>query len=335
MTIRWIEGFELNVPEGANSLKEKYQEAPFFGGYVAEGHYFGNSSRGAQLRTPSFGLENTFTVGVDIYLATQPSEVVDHELRFLRYDLEQCRVELADSGPGWTVAVKRGATTLATASSEEFELNAWHYLEVQVTPSTSGSYSVRVNGETILSGSSANLAATGFTKADVVEFNLNGRVDHIYITDDTGARNTSFLGPQVIEGLEPDEDGTTTDWDKSTSTLDHHEILNWQNNPDMDYVSADTPGTEELLGVQDIKFIEAEIKCIALLAGLFQSGIGTRTLKGLFKQKGEDVSTLTEKTLLGNAAKYILGVEEQNTREDRGWQKRDINEGQFGEELES
>lgn len=144
--------------------------------------------------------------------------------------------ETKPGGFYWRMQVRRGATVLAT-SDKLFEMQQWYYIEVKATirTGTNGSFEMRwwtpfssaavtdTFGGASITG--INTASQGTDGADRIRISFNtspttGSTDPIYFDDmyfcdNTGSLNNDYLGRQIMEGLVPNGNGNSIDWDLS------------------------------------------------------------------------------------------------------------------------
>jgi len=118
---------------------------------------------------------------------------------------------------------RSSSTTVATSANNVFNLNEWHYLEWQTVldSSTGGSYELRIDGVTVLSGTGVATSANSTpTNTGILLFNQNGTdgsienqmlFDDWYVCDGTGAVNNDFLGPINVYRQPLQAAGTNTD----------------------------------------------------------------------------------------------------------------------------
>jgi hypothetical protein len=336
MSLRWIEGFELfaYTPAVSNpAFKDKYQGSILVYGGV--GHRFGNCARlgGGELRPRAFSSNNTWVVGVDMKF-DHTGMVGGTKLILADGANEQCRIELEVSGSGWVAKFYRGATEVE-ATSRVMNVDQWYYLEFKATvhPS-SGSYELRIDGETLLSGS-GNTADQGTAGADEVALQGSGWMDHIYILDGDGDMN-SFLGPQVVEGVFPNADGDVTDFSLGGSGTAHYDRVNEEPQPDdTDYTYSDNAGDEDLFEFENLDKTGDEINGVALVLAVLLAAADSRTFKGRYRTPGGDGYSFALDTIDWDSLREVLQIKDENPDTGLPWYKDDVDDGQFGVELES
>jgi hypothetical protein len=110
------------------------------------------------------------------------------------------------------------------------------YLELKVViHDTTGSYEIRINGQTLVSQTNIDTKLTSDANVDRIRFgtfNSTGsgsdegnRITDLYVCDDSGSVNNTFLGPVRVLSLHPDADGDDEDWTLSSGT-DSYALVN-------------------------------------------------------------------------------------------------------------
>jgi len=236
MAIRWIEGFEVASSEF--TMSRIYDDVQVTGSIsTVAGRQGGRIlNEEISLRTKALvgAASNTWTSGIEFYKASTNALNVDApRIAFFNGADEQIRCEIIPfvvpsavrSENGYKLAVKRGATTLAT-SNEFWTYNAdredYRYIEfsVVIADGVGGSFSAKVSeiaGAVVTTDVTWDAANTGIdtqeqvaTGADRCELNTgsnNPRLDNWYVSDDA-----TFQGPLYVQGYLPSVDGDTTDW---------------------------------------------------------------------------------------------------------------------------
>ena len=177
----------------------------------------------------------------------------------------------ADSSPYYNFSIKvasdgkisacgGGNTLLATTANPVLATNTWHYLEAKVVcHDTTGSYEVRLDGQTILSGSSVDTRGTGDSRYALFQLqNYYQCIDDIYICDTDGTINNDFLGRVVIEGILPNADGDSTDWTPASGSDNYAMVDDIPPDDDTSYVESGTEGDEDLYDYADLSTITME-----------------------------------------------------------------------------
>jgi hypothetical protein len=116
------------------------------------------------------------------------------------------------------VIVKRNTTTLEN-TGYNLPVGEWFYLEFKSTiHNSTGSYEVKVNGNTIGSGSGVDTQATGNAYINLIQWSMFGIgasthwIDDVYIFDDSGSFCNDFVGDVHVEAKFPTGVGYITQW---------------------------------------------------------------------------------------------------------------------------
>lgn len=285
MSVLLIEGFETD--RSSTYLGRRYDAAVGWG-TDQTGRLQGSSMQGASnsvLRTRSFGLKSTLTFAFAFQYTSSISSPSNPQIVFRRGLTEQCRLQIEGvTSSTFRWVLKRGATTIDTSSST-FATNIWHYFELEVTfNTTTGSYELRHNQVDVMSGTGANTAGSGSNDADVLDLqvlNASTRWDDMYLIDDAGTINNSFLGDSVIEGRLPTGDGTLSQWTRSEGAQTFALLDDPADSPapnatqDAELVSSATVGQIDFLTFDPLTFIEGTIHAIQLMASARLDTLGT------------------------------------------------------------
>jgi len=294
MTLKFMEGFE-NYTDG-DCIKRKWalfsSIATFPTGRLQGISIRTSGSSQSTYRTRSLGLQNTWTVGFGLRYIT--SAVNDETLTFplivKRGVTEQIRFQWKKgTGNTFKFDVYRGATLLGSTS--DFVSQSWHYFEFEFTLDTvNGAIEVRHNTVVDLSlPGPIDTADSGLAGADVMEmtFEKTGahEVDDIYILDDQGSLNNSFLGDSVVEGRVPTSDSTPLDWSLDNgvgSFTNHYEALDSKSctgSFNNQFIFSATVSDQDLLAFNSLSFITGQIHGIQVNSDARLDTTGTREFK--------------------------------------------------------
>jgi hypothetical protein len=147
---------------------------------------------------------------------------------------------------GYTAAgeiyILSGVTPIDTSIESVTYGNTWHHLEAKIFfDNTTGTYDIKLNGSTILSGGPVDTLGSNDANVDYVAFsNTFELIDDLYVLNTDGSINNDFLGVDTrIKLLLPNADGTHTDWTPSTG-VDHYAVVDENPETLSDYVSSGT-----------------------------------------------------------------------------------------------
>lgn len=147
-------------------------------------------------------------------------------------------------GVGGTLYIFRnGGTTLVGTVHNALLHDVWHYLEVKVDCSNSGSLTIKVDGVQVFTISSTDFL---HTTTDISGVMLAGNHDNFWwedviIMDGSGGSFNDFMGDMRFECSVPDADGSTTNWTASSGTrVSCIDDALGSYNDDTDYISSST-----------------------------------------------------------------------------------------------
>ena len=255
---------------------------------------------GAQLSVGNSA--RTGVVGFALRCATLPS--VDSALvAFIEGGTDHVNLYLLTTG---AIRVRRGSSVLNTSVSTPITGATYVFVECAVNlHDTTGSYDVRVNGASVVSGSGVDTqnALTGIWNG--VRLWGGGApsgtwdVDDLYVADDT-----TFRGDHRIVCVLPSTgNGTNTAWTPSTGT-DHGALVDDASPNTSDYVTSSSAGAVDsynfpavgvagtVAGVQQSLYCKAEVAGVRLLKP--QSVIGGISYDGTGALLPADWTYLTE-----------------------------------------
>jgi hypothetical protein len=253
-------------------------------------------------------VENTWIVGFGYFAAGTVGTTVT--IMDAAAAAQLSLVFAAGTSPGaFTIAVKRGVTTLAT--SVEISAGAWHFIELKATIRTgvNGSYELVVDGVSLLSASGINTANTAADGASVMQFNWGGGAgtgfDDIYVCDGSGGIHDDFLGDKVVLGILPTADGAATDWVPSTGT-DHFAMVDdLASTPvDSDYNQSNVDGDIDLYEFGNLTEMATDgtLDAVVVFPSIAMLSTGSREVKVRVRASGgstadSDTITVSSKTI--------------------------------------
>lgn len=148
--------------------------------------------------------------------------------------------------PTGTIRITRGASTLvAETTGFTLSINAWHFVQIRMNLQTSGSYELRVNGKTIISGS-GNLQALGSAGADGWIFPSGYRIANLIVYSTVGANPNTFTPETRIYADLANADGSVSGWTRSGGSANFDRINEQPNNGDTSYNSAGSAVLDDL-----------------------------------------------------------------------------------------
>jgi len=191
---------------------------------------------------------------------------------------------------------RRGTGTIlasGTPSSGAIIAGLFYYIEFKCTISNTGSFEVRVEGETIMSEPSIDTQNGGganyfeVTLVEVANITETHRFDHFYICDGTGGVEDDFLGPHLVDNFLASGPGNASEFTAVPAVSNE---LNVDDNPpddDTSYNHSDVIGDQDLYDI-DISSLPAGNTIVAgsLEFMIRKSNLQGRSCKTLVRAGG-------------------------------------------------
>lgn len=308
MTLRWIESFDIDF--NSTNWPRKYENTS--GAFSTSAGLFSPLAAVSQsggsvpiFRTKDLTAQRTWFIGIRIKPQTISAE---QKICILQNGAnEQISLYLVPGSAGKTkLRVKRGSTTLGTTSSE-FANGFWIYVEwkgVLDTGASDGSTQIRVNENVELTVSGADTTNDAAGTANKVQFELRTDsqqwlADDIYIADDQGARNNTYLGDSVVEGKKPNANGNRNQWTANGGS-NHYDRVNESVTDDDTsylYVTNTQDGKVELFGIEDITQITGSVYGVQISYQLRMDSSGTDKARLIFRSGGGSEATGSDQTV--------------------------------------
>lgn len=274
--LRWLESFDH---ASAAHYAQKYD---YFGAAIDAAGRNGSCAKA----TPAFpNIKKTFdnqatwTVG---FAFQRPNAATDKIVGLLDGTTEQ--LVLNYDATLYRLEIKRGSTVLAATASGSLLAGVWYYLEFNATiHNTAGSYELRVNGETKLSGINQNTrnGTNNYANAIWMLGSQYSWIDDWYVCD-----GTEFLGDIKVVNVRPVAAGFYTQWTPSAGQ-------NWQNvdevpaNDDTDYNATDVADNIDTYNLQDVT-LTGSVKGALLSLRVRKDDAGTRTVAAVCRSAATD-----------------------------------------------
>lgn len=246
-----------------------------------------------------------------------------------------------------TLTLVRGSFNTGTdlgTTSAGISTGAFYYIEVKVVLATgaTGSYEIRVNNTTVLTGSSVQTANSGTTNWSVLRMFSDATVNHLatgnwivddlYLLDGSTGVNNDFLGDgRCMMELPNTGNGANAAWTPSTGT-DHGALVD-ENPPNTsDYNSSNTAGQRDTY-VYPALGVTGTVKMVQTCLYTKKSDAGARTIAPVHRISGVnyDGAAVSPSTSVG----YLLQVYDQSPATAAAWTVSEIDGAETGIKLVS
>ena len=225
-----------------------------------------------------------------------------------------------------------GSGLLATASLGLLA-GQEYYIEFSATISdAAGAFELRVNNETVASGTSVDTKASSNATSSVVRIGngslstVFGIVDDYYCTDGSGSEDVGFLGECRVDEAVPTGDGANTAFTTSTGT-DHYALVD-ESTPDDDtsYVQ-DTAG-KDTFTFPALAFTPDEILAVGIRWCAKKNDAGARTLAPVVRPDVTD--DVGDAQALSTSYAWYLGWHRENPDTVAAWEVAEVDATEVG-----
>lgn len=257
----------------------------------------------------------------------------------------QCSVNIQTD---MKINVRRGNTgsgTIIATSTNAIAYGAYHYFEVAITVhNTAGTIDVRWDGVNVpgltgltsqntrngtnnygnrvgLFGAPSNAALGG--ASTIVD------VDDLYICDDSGAQNNTFLGDVRVQAVFPSGAGNSNQFTPSTGS-NYQTVDETTPNDDTDYNSSSTANDIDLFAMGDITPTSGTIKAVVVWVYCRKDDGGSRTLAPAVRSGGSNSFATT--ISVGSSYAYYPGIFELDPA-SAAWTVTTVNSIEAGYKL--
>jgi len=245
----------------------------------------------------------------------------------------QFQTEIGCDGGGH-LRLTRNNTTIATGTTV-LSASVWYFIELDLTiNSSTGAYTLRINGTNELTATGANTQSSGNAWADrfyLGDFSPGAGetldICDLYVFDATGSANNALRGDSRVDAIFPSGAGNYTQWTPSAGS-NYAAVDEKAANDDTDYVESSTVSQKDSYAFGDLSSSTGTVAGVQLCMYAKKTDAGTRSIKGLARLSSTDVLDSTDKTLSTSYAYYL------DTRETKpgggSWAISDVNSAEFG-----
>jgi hypothetical protein len=234
--------------------------------------------------------------------------------------------------------ITRNGTQLGANSTLTVLANTWYWIELKVkVHDTLGTYEVKVNGTTYISGTGADTrnGGTGIPTGGgwCTQGNVGTRFSDFVIWDTTGAVANDFFGPIQIHCRRPIEAGNYAQWTPNYGP-------NFANVGDVSapddlstFNQSATAGQKDTFKGADLPISSGSVLGIQHVIRAKQDGGAARTLRPIQRSGSTDYNG-TSFSVPGSFA-YQLEAKSINPATSAAYTVSDVNDAEFGYELVS
>jgi len=132
-----------------------------------------------------------------------------------------------------TLDLRRGTTVIENNIVTGMALNTWYHIEVLFDMLDAGTCVIKIDGTIVYDSTSGAIdlqpnadTTKTWQHVELGQWGTNHWIDDVFIMDGSGTDFNSFLGPQYIETVLPDGDGSQTDWtDSAAAGTNYYQMI--------------------------------------------------------------------------------------------------------------
>jgi len=334
MALLFFDGFEMYGGSGPAAVQSGLWKSlptqslgtntPRTGGRVLEGSFNANSTTKTFDPPPGH---------VFIGFGYRPATNASFDLLRVRGDvsgnLAVVRVE------SYVLSVQDGSGATVYTHEPSLPGSAWSYLELEVKLGTSdGRIVLRINGVEMFAADAIDTqhgSNTGMEECRWLDVSQSTqRVDDIYICDDTGESQNTFLGPVKVWAVDPASD-VQAEWTPDSGADNYARVaLAGGHDGDSSYVASSTVGHKDLYGTAALPGSAQTPVAVQLFHLARKDGVsGAAGYAALFKSGTTEI----EGTEVNPDESYALKAEPLhavNPDTDQPWDVAGVNALQIG-----
>lgn len=239
--------------------------------------------------------------------------------------------------PDGSLRVTRNGTTLGTSATGVHPISSHAYVEFKALISdTVGTYEVRVEGVSVLSGTGADTRNGASAQVTNVVIGTGASIaagplhmgNAFYICDTTGSTCNNFLGDLRGFYQKPNAAGGSSQSVIVGGAATRHESVDDQT-PDDDTtaVDIDTVGNKDRYGVENLPISTGTVHCVQISNCMKKTDAGARTARNLVELSGTEV----ESADINPTTSYLYYASAFPTKPGGGaWAIADVNNMELG-----
>jgi len=299
---------------------------------------------GPQLALSSFSSHNEWVFGVALKIDDLTTAYDSMRPIFELYDSDSLRIVTlmyTDDGDLTVNRITNGTnvnTVLDTALGA-ITAGDWQYVEWKIKiDDVLGSWEVRVDEVTVMSGNADTDAIGGVTRPSQLRFgHINAQnvyYDDLYILDTLGTINKDFLGDIRVQRLRPNGATATTNFSTLVGAATNWEAINeLGEDDDTSYIESNTVANRDLYEYEDLPSAPDTIYGVIAKPVLRKSDAGSRTYKLICSSGISEDETGT----LYPGSTFVRQAQIFETDPFTGvfWTEAGVNNAKFGVEIVS
>lgn len=278
---------------------------------------------------------NTFIVGF-AFQYTIASAGGSTLLQFRDAGVDQVHLTINTDG---TLSIIRAASTVLGTTVKSLNVSTWYYIECKIKiDGAVGTYEIRVNGVTWLSGAGVNTrggTANNYgNEIMFAAFNQNIVVDDLYVCDGSGTMNNDFLGDVRVETLYPSGAGTASQWTPNGAGTNVGCVSGVAPDDDTTYIETTAPGSVDTYQLKDLANTPANIYGLQAVLMARKTDAGSRFISEAYRIGGTIYTPATGSGLSVYDSYYFdTDIQELSPATTGTWTASEVNNLEAGIKL--
>lgn len=235
-------------------------------------------------------------------------------------------------------SVNNGAGSIFGTTSSSWTVNEWRYVEFRAkVGQTSGSYELRVDGVTELSGTNVDFYNASLELIEMISFGIQGssgtvQMCDLYICDTTGSTANDFLGVMTVETIRPTADGANVDFTPLSST-NASNIDDTTPDGDSTYNSSATAGDYDSFTTGNLAVGGGVVQGLQTVVRARKTGVAFREISDTIRTNSLDFDG--DNHALPQSYKAIRTLHAVNPDTGDPWTVAEINATEFGYKIQT
>lgn len=236
------------------------------------------------------------------------------------------------------LVVTRYPTVTILTGTKTLTPQTWYFIEIKITVTNSTDPSdiiVKVDGETDIDCGSGIDACSSTTSLNYIGFIATGvsqsqNFDDVYICDNQGVRNNSFLGKCRVSFQQPNGNGNVSQWDGSDGNqTDNYALVDETHLDDSDYLEAQNVNEKDLFAYSNLTESDiGSIRGVKIGGYLKKMDAGVREIKNVTRIDSSDYDSDTIYTNIG--IQPFVTLFEVSPKTSSLWTQSEFNGAEFG-----
>ena len=303
-------------------------------------------------RTGSQALYFDYSYNGSCYCVADPDDIIFHGFAFRSTQVSAVTLCQIMNGNSYDLTLRlnngyiearTGNTSgpvIGTATTGQMQTDTWYYVELktQISNSTTDTCIFKVDGQTALTlstGSDTSGSTTNYPSRRIAfPVSVTGGtilyVDDIYICNDSGSVNNTFLGPVRVDTLRPNGNGNSSDWDGSDGNqVDNYQLVDETTIGGSDYIEAQNVNEKDLFTYSDLSFSVSAIHGVKVTSVGKKTTSAIRTEKHVCRRSSTDYDA-SDTLYLPETTSIRSSIWETDPSTGTAWTSTGVNAAEFG-----